>query len=138
MTNETIIEKINEQVKRIIKETTTEYDKFKSYQLALTTKQVFENAYKINSINDLYFYFNESGFSDMINHNVDLYKDNLDNLIKIYNNLLGITGNIMTELYEKHFDYESLYTNLWEDIELLIQYVYFDNYKYRGAEGNLN
>lgn len=126
MTNETIIEKINEQVKRIIKETTTEYDKFKSYQLTLTTKQVFENAYKISSINDLYFYFNESGFSDMINHNVDLYKDNLDNLIKIYNNLLGMTGNIMTELYEKHFDYESLYTNLWEDIELLIQYVYFD------------
>lgn len=126
MTNETIIEKINKQVKRIIEETATEYDKFKSYQLTLTTKQVFKNAYKISSINDLYYYFNESGFSDMINNNVDLYKDNLDNLIKIYNNLLGMTENILTELYERHFDYEALYTNLWEDIELLIKYVYFD------------
>ena len=53
MTNETIIEKINEQVKRIIKETTTEYDKFKSYPMAKHMVNALWNAQrdKLKEIN---------------------------------------------------------------------------------------
>ena len=121
-----IINKIMSEVDRIVKATETEYKNFKAFQLTRDAKTLFENAYRISCMNDLYYFFNNSGFSDMINNNISLYEDNEIGLLHIYNSLLGMTGNVMAELYESQFDYETLYTNLWEDIELLIKYVYFD------------
>lgn len=121
-----IINKIMSEVDRIVKATETEYKNFKAFQLTRDAKTLFENAYRISCMNDLYYFFNNSGFSDMINNNISLYEDNETGLLNIYNSLLGMTGNVMAELYESQFDYETLYTNLWEDIELLIKHVYFD------------
>ena len=121
-----IINKIMSEVERIVKSTETEYKNFKAFQLTRDAKTLFENAYRISCMNDLYYFFNNSGFSDMINNNISLYEDNEIGLLHIYNSLLGMTGNVMAELYESQFDYETLYTNLWKDIELLIKHVYFD------------
>ena len=121
-----IINKIMSEVDRIVKATETEYKNFKAFQLTRDAKTLFENAYRISCMNDLYYFFNNSGFSDMINNNISLYEDNEIGLLHIYNSLLGMTGNVMAELYESQFDYETLYTNLWKDIELLIKHVYFD------------
>ena len=121
-----IIDKILSEVDRIVKATETEYKNFKAFQLTRDAKTLFENAYRISCMNDLYYFFNNSGFSDMINNNISLYEDNEIGLLHIYNSLLGMTGNVMAELYESQFDYETLYTNLWKDIELLIKHVYFD------------
>lgn len=126
MKNVVIINKIMSEVDRIVKATETEYKNFKAFQLTRDAKTLFENAYRISCMNDLYYFFNNSGFSDMINNNISLYEDNEIGLLHIYNSLLGMTGNVMAELYESQFDYETLYTNLWEDIELLIKHVYFD------------
>ena len=126
MKNVVIINKIMSEVDRIVKATEIEYKNFKAFQLTRDAKTLFENAYRISCMNDLYYFFNNSGFSDMINNNISLYEDNQIGLLHIYNSLLGMTGNVMAELYESQFDYETLYTNLWEDIELLIKHVYFD------------
>ena len=126
MKNVVIINKIMSEVDRIVKATETEYKNFKAFQLTRDAKTLFENAYRISCMNDLYYFFNNSGFSDMINNNISLYEDNEIGLLHIYNSLLGMTGNVIAELYESQFDYETLYTNLWEDIELLIKHVYFD------------
>ena len=126
MKNVVIINKIMSEVDRIVKATEIEYKNFKAFQLTRDAKTLFENAYRISCMNDLYYFFNNSGFSDMINNNISLYEDDQIGLLHIYNSLLGMTGNVMSELYESQFDYETLYTNLWEDIELLIKHVYFD------------
>jgi len=124
--NEVIINNIRTEVERIVKSTEIEYAKFKTFQLTRDAKTLFENAYRISCINDLYYFFINSGFSDMIENNIILYQDKVNELNHMLNGLQKMTGNILKELYSSHFDYETLYTNLWEDIELLIKYVYFD------------
>ena len=75
MKNVVIINKIMSEVDRIVKATETEYKNFKAFQLTRDAKTLFENAYRISCMNDLYYFFNNSGFSDMINNNISLYEE---------------------------------------------------------------
>lgn len=124
--NNEIINNIRTEVERIVKATIKEYEIFEEFQLNQDAKTLFGNAYYISSINDLYYFFVNSGFSDMIENNITLYQDKVNELNHMLNGLQKMTDNVLENLYSSHFDYEALYTNLWEDIELLIKYVYFN------------
>lgn len=122
-TREVLEEKIDVEVKRIIDDVANEYHQFKENMLNSTTKDVFDKAFQINVYNDYDMYFENDGFVDMISY----YNENKSDaiLINLYNSLLGMENNILYTLYEFLFNYDSMYTTEWENINEIIKDCYF-------------
>ena len=116
-------EKIDVKVKRIIDDVSNEYHQFKENMLNSTTKDVFDKAFQINVYNDYDMYFENDGFVDMISYYIENESDAI--LINLYNSLLGMENNILYTLYEFLFNYDSMYTTKWENINEIIKYCYF-------------
>lgn len=122
-TREGLEEKINVEVQRIIDDVVNEYHKFKENMLISTTEDVFNNSYKINVYNDYDMYFENDGFVDMISYYIENESDAI--LINLYNSLLGMENNILYTLYEFLFNYDSMSTTKWENINEIIKDCYF-------------
>ena len=122
-TREVLEEKIEVEVKRIINDVVNEYHQFKENMLNSTTKDVFDKAFQINVYNDYDMYFENDGFVDMISYYIENESDEI--LINLYNSLLGMENNILYTLYEFLFNYDSMYTTKWENINEIIKYCYF-------------
>ena len=122
-TREVLEEKIDVEVKRIIDDVSNEYHQFKENMLNSTTKDVFDKAFQINVYNDYDMYFENDGFVDMISYYIENESDEI--LINLYNSLLGMENNILYTLYEFLFNYDSMYTTKWENINEIIKYCYF-------------
>lgn len=122
-TREVLEEKINAEVKRIINEVSNEYLQFKENMLNSTTKDVFDKAFQINAYDDFDMYFEDDGFENMIDYYIENESDEI--LINLYNSLLGMKNNILYDLYEFIFNYESMSTTTWEDIDIIIKDCYF-------------
>ena len=122
-TREVLEEKIDIEVKRIIDDVSNEYHQFKENMLNSTTKDVFDKAFQINVYNDYDMYFENDGFLDMIYYYIENESDEI--LINLYNSLLGMENNILYTLYEFLFNYDSMYTTKWENINEIIKYCYF-------------
>lgn len=122
-TREVLEEKIDVEVKRIIDDVANEYHQFKENMLNSTTKDVFDKAFQINVYNDYDMYFENDGFVDMISYYIENESDAI--LINLYNSLLGMENNILYTLYEFLFNYDSMYTTKWENINEIIKYCYF-------------
>lgn len=122
-TREVLEEKIDVEVKRIIDDVSNEYHQFKENMLNSTTKDVFDKAFQINVYNDYDMYFENDGFVDMISYYIENESDAI--LINLYNSLLGMENNILYTLYEFLFNYDSMYTTKWENINEIIKYCYF-------------
>lgn len=108
----------------IIKKISKEYENFKKNMCSKTPKEIFESAYRISGYTNLFDYFDNGGFTDFINNYID-YKENESFVIeklKIFSQ-----KQMLFELYESHFHYETLYLNLCDDIDALIKYVVFDD-----------
>lgn len=122
-TREVLEEKIDVEVKRIIDDVANEYHQFKENMLNSTTKDVFDKAFQINVYNDYDMYFENDGFVDMISY----YNENKSDaiLINLYNSLLGMENNILYTLYEFLFNYDSMSTTKWENINEIIKDCYF-------------
>ena len=122
-TREVLEEKIDVEVKRIINDVSNEYHQFKENMLNSTTKDVFDKAFQINVYNDYDMYFENDGFVDMIAYYIENESDAI--LINLYNSLLGMENNILYTLYEFLFNYDSMYTTTWENINEIIKDCYF-------------
>ena len=122
-TREVLEEKINVEVQRIIDDVVNEYHQFKENMLNSTTKDVFDKAFQINVYNDYDMYFENDGFVDMISYYIENKSDAI--LINLYNSLLGMENNILYTLYEFLFNYDSMYTTTWENINEIIKDCYF-------------
>ena len=122
-TREVLEEKTNVEVQRIIDDVVNEYHKFKENMLSSTTEDVFNNSYKINVYNDYDMYFENDGFVDMISYYIENESDAI--LINLYNSLLGMENNILYTLYEFLFNYDSMSTTKWENINEIIKDCYF-------------
>jgi len=122
-TREVLEEKINKEAKRIAENVAEEYHQFKEKMLRSTTKDVFDKAFQINVYNDFDMYFENDGFTNMITYYIENEADSI--LINLYNSLLGINNNILYNLYEFIFNYESTSTTTWEDIDNIIRDCYF-------------
>lgn len=122
-TREVLEEKIDVEVKRIIDDVANEYHQFKENMLNSTTKDVFDKAFQINVYNDYDMYFENDGFVDMISYYIENESDAI--LINLYNSLLGMENNILYTLYEFLFNYDSMYTTKWENINEIIKDCYF-------------
>ena len=122
-TREVLEEKIDVEVKRIIDDVSNEYHQFKENMLNSTIKDVFDKAFQINAYNDYDMYFENDGFVDMISYYIENESDEI--LINLYNSLLGMENNILYTLYEFLFNYDSMYTTKWENINEIIKYCYF-------------
>lgn len=122
-TREVLEEKINIEVQRIIDDIVNEYHQFKENMLNSTTKDVFDKAFQINAYNDFDMYFEDDGFENMIVYYIENESDKI--LINIYNGLIGMNNNILYNLYEFIFNYESMSTTTWEDIDTIIKDCYF-------------
>lgn len=120
---EVLEEKINVEVQRIIDDVANEYHQFKENMLNSTTKDVFDKAFQINVYNDYDMYFENDGFVDMISYYIENESDAI--LINLYNSLLGMENNILYTLYEFLFNYDSMYTTTWENINEIIKDCYF-------------
>lgn len=120
---EVLEEKINVEVQRIIDDVSNEYHQFKENMLNSTTKDVFDKAFQINVYNDYDMYFENDGFVDMISYYIENKSDAI--LINLYNSLLGMENNILYTLYEFLFNYDSMYTTTWENINEIIKDCYF-------------
>ena len=115
--------RIDELIEKCKNNVVKEYDEFKSDMLESDTRQVFDNAYKISSYTDLLYYFENDGFTAEIQN----YFENSSALIEDIQKLEDFSNkHILSELYESHFKYETLYLDLWEDIDTLIDYVVFN------------
>ena len=114
---------IDTLIDKIINKVIKEYDVFKKDMLLKTSEFIFDNAYKISSYTDLLYYFENDGFAGVIEGYFEYYSTNKDDIqkLEIFSN-----KDILPTLYESHFKYESLYLNLWEDINILIKSVIFD------------
>lgn len=122
-TREVLEEKIDVEVKRIIDDVVNEYHQFKENMLNSTTKDVFDKAFQINVYNDYDMYFENDGFVDMISYYIENKSDAI--LINLYNSLLGMENNILYTLYEFLFNYDSMSTTTWENINEIIKDCYF-------------
>lgn len=122
-TREVLEEKIDVEVKRIIDDVANEYHQFKENMLNSTTKDVFDKAFQINVYNDYDMYFENDGFVDMISYYIENESDAI--LINLYNSLLGMENNILYTLYEFLFNYDSMSTTKWENINEIIKDCYF-------------
>ena len=122
-TREVLEEKIDVEVKRIIDDVVNEYHQFKENMLNSTTKDVFDKAFQINVYNDYDIYFENDGFVDMISYYIENKSDAI--LINLYNSLLGMENNILYTLYEFLFNYDSMSTTTWENINEIIKDCYF-------------
>lgn len=114
---------IDTLIEKIINKVVKEYDIFKKDMLLKTSEFIFDNAYKISSYTDLLYYFENDGFAGVIEDYFEYSSSNKDDIqkLEIFSN-----KDILSTLYESHFHYESLYFNLWEDINILIRSVIFD------------
>ena len=122
-TRKVLEEKINVEIQRIIDDVVNEYHQFKENMLNSTTKDVFDKAFQINVYNDYDMYFENDGFLDMIYYYIENESDAI--LINLYNSLLGMENNILYTLYEFLFNYDSMYTTKWENINEIIKCCYF-------------
>lgn len=122
-TREVLEEKINKEAQRIIDIVVEEYHQFKEKLLRASTQNVFDKAFQINAYNDFDMYFENDGFTNMITYYIENESDVI--LINLYNSLLGMNNNILCNLYEFLFNYESLSTATWEDIDNIIRDCYF-------------
>ena len=120
---EVLEEKINVEVQRIIDDVANEYHQFKENMLNSTTKDVFDKAFQINVYNDYDMYIENDGFVDMISYYIENKSDAI--LINLYNSLLGMENNILYTLYDFLFNYDSMYTTTWENINEIIKDCYF-------------
>ena len=108
----------------IIKKIEKEYENFKNNMCSKTPKEIFESAYRISGYTNLFDYFYDGGFTDFIDNYIS-YNDNESFVIeklKIFSQ-----KQMLSELYESHLHYETLYLNLCEDIDTLMKYVIFDD-----------
>ena len=116
--------KVDTLIEEIIKNVQNEYDEFKKDMLKQTKDYLFKEAYMISSYTNLLYYFENGGFYDKITSYLEyVATDDMD--IKKLETFSK--KNILEVLYQKHFKYETLYLDLWDDINLLIEYVVFDN-----------
>lgn len=116
--------KVDTLIEEIIKNVQNEYDEFKKDMLEKNKDYLFKEAYMISSYTNLLYYFENGGFYDKITSYLE-YEATDDMDIK---KLEAFSQkSILNILYQKHFKYETLYFDLWEDIDLLIEYVVFDN-----------
>ena len=115
--------KIEELIKKCEENVVKEYDKFKSDMLELNTTQLFDKAYQVSSHTDLLYYFEEGGFAEEIQNHFEYHSDNVEDIQMLTN---FSNKNILFELYEAHFKYETLYLTTWDDINTLIEYVVFN------------
>ena len=115
--------KIDELIKKCKDSVIKEYNEFKNDMLKLDTAQVFDKAYQISSYTDLLYYFENDGFTSEIENYFEYTSNDPEDIQKLeeFSN-----KNILAELYDKHFKYESLYLTTWEDINILIEYVVFN------------
>lgn len=116
--------KVDTLIEKIIKKVQNEYDDFKKYMLNQSRDYIFNEAYMISSYTNLLYYFENGGFCDKIASYLEYVSTNEDDIKKIED---FSKKNILNEMYQKHFKYEALYFDLWEDIDLLVEYVVFDN-----------
>lgn len=114
---------IDTLIDKIINKVIKEYDIFKKDMLLKTSEFLFDNAYKISSYTDLLYYFENDGFAGRITGYFEYASKNKDDIQKLQT---FSEKNILEELYEEHFNYESLYFTLWEDIDTLIESVIFE------------
>ena len=116
--------KVDTLIEEIIKNVQNEYDEFKKNMLEKNKDYLFKEAYMISSYTNLLYYFENGGFYDKITSYLEyVATDDMD--IKKLETFSK--KNILEVLYQKHFKYETLYLDLWDDINLLIEYVVFDN-----------
>ena len=114
---------IDTLIDKIINKVIKEYDIFKKDMLLKTPEFIFNNAYKISCYTDLLYYFENDGFAGRIKGYFEYASKNKDDIQKLED---FSNKDILPTLYESHFKYESLYLNLWEDIDILIKYVIFE------------
>ena len=130
---------IDTLIDKIIDKVIKEYDIFKKDMLLKTSEFWIRHSIKCNSIKednyillfflkissytDLLYYFENNGFAEVIEGYFKYSSTNKDDIqkLEIFSN-----KDILPTLYESHFKYESLYLNLWEDINILIKYVIFE------------
>ena len=105
-----------------IKKKIKEYDIFKKDMLLKTSEFIFDNAYKISSYTDLLYYFENDGFAGVIEGYFEYSSTNKDDIQKLED---FSNKDILPTLYEAHFNYENLYFDLWEDIDIIIKSVIF-------------
>lgn len=114
---------IDTLIDKIINKVIKEYDIFKKDMLLKTSEFIFDNAYKISSYTDLLYYFKNDEFAEIIKGYFEYASKNKDDIQKLED---FSNKDILSTLYESHFKYESLYLNLWEDINILIESVIFE------------
>lgn len=115
--------RIDELIEKCKQNVIKEYDEFKDNMLKLNTTELFDKAYQVSSYTDLLYYFENDGFTVEIQN----YFENSSALMEDIQKLEDFSNKyILSELYESHFKYETLYLNLWEDIDTLIDYVVFN------------
>lgn len=115
---------VNTLIEEIIKKVQNEYDTFKTDMLNKSKDYLFNEAYMISSYTNLLYYFENSGFCNKIASYLDYVSTEDDKIKKLED---FSKKNILNEMYQTHFKYETLYFDLWEDIDLLVEYVVFDN-----------
>ena len=116
--------KVDTLIEKIIKKVQNEYDEFKKDMLEQSKDYLFKEAYMISSYTNLLYYFENGGFYDKIISYLEYVSTSEDDIKKIED---FSKKNILNEMYQTHFKYETLYFDLWEDIDLLVEYVVFDN-----------
>lgn len=114
---------IDTLIDKIIKKVIKEYDIFKKDMLLKTSEFIFDNAYKISSYTDLLYYFENDGFAGRIKGYFEYDSKNKDDIQKLED---FSNKDILPTLYEAHFNYENLYFDLWEDIDIIIKSVIFE------------
>lgn len=113
---------IDTLIEKIINKVVKEYDIFKKDMLLKTSEFIFDNAYKISSYTDLLYYFENDGFAGVIEGYFEYVSKNKDDIQKLED---FSNKDILPTLYEAHYNYESLYFDLWEDIDIIIKSVIF-------------
>ena len=116
--------KVDTLIEKIIKNVQNEYDEFKKDMLEQRKDYLFKEAYMISSYTNLLYYFENGGFYDKITTYLEYVSTDDMDIKKLE---AFSKKNILEVLYQRHFKYETLYFDLWDDIDLLIEYVIFDN-----------
>ena len=117
---------IDNLITKIINKVVDEYDAFKKDMLEKPNYYIFDNAYKISSYTDLLYYFENDVFSDFINNFFEYEENNKVMYLKMLSEFSET--NILNELYETHFKYESLTFSTWEQTSELIRLIVFSLY----------
>ena len=116
--------KVDTLIEEIIKNVQNEYNEFKKDMLEQSKDYLFKEAYMISSYTHLLYYFENGGFYDKITSYLEYVSTDEDDIKKLE---AFSKQSILNVLYQRHFKYETLYFDLWDDIDLLIEYVIFDN-----------